>query len=184
MFQCDLISPLAVKAGTENSTALTCFCLFFLPPVLYSIARGDLAAALALSLRFGQSTSWSTRAFCPKSPGLVRSGGWLSGAELAACWCLVVHWCWPHGRATERARGSRRAPSPGGHVPPIVRREPPIPGRQKITRPSSSIGAGGEWIPKVVLPPPAPRTPTVFLISGRHVCCLRQYVGCGGRVPY
>lgn len=25
-----------------------------------------------------------------------------------------------------------------------------------------SIGAGGERIPKVVLPPPAPRTPTVF----------------------
>jgi len=61
----------------------------------------------------------------------------------------VVHWCWPHGRATERARGSRRAPSPGGHVPPIVRREPPIPGRQKITRPGSGAGAGagGKRIP-------------------------------------
>ena len=143
MFQCDLISPLAVKAGTENSTALTCFCLFFLPPVLYSIARGDLAAAVRpRALRLGQSTSWSTRAFCPKSPGLVRNGGWLSGAELAACCC----WCWPPGRATE-ARGSRRAPSPGGHVPPIVRREPPIPGRQKITRPGSGSGAGGKRIP-------------------------------------
>ena len=48
---------------------------------------------------------------------------------------------------------------------------PPIPGRQKITRPSSSIGAGGERIPKVVLPPLAPRTPTIFFNyrAGTHM---------------
>jgi len=54
---------------------------------------------------------------------------------------------------------------------------PPIPGRQKITRPSSSIGAGGERIPKVVLPPPAPRTPTVFFNyrAGTYAACVSMW---------
>ena len=133
----------------------------------------------------GQSSSWSTRAFCPKSPGLVRNGGWLSGAELAACWCLVVHWCWPHGRATERARGSRRAPSPGGHVPLIVRREPPIPGRQKIMRTGSGAGAGagGKRIPKLCCcchRLHRAHRRLFSLISGGHICCV-TVVDCGGR---
>jgi len=119
----------------------------------------------------GQSVVFNEHLLGPMSPGcLLECGaGRLAGRWKSAAGSHVKPAC----PVTEWPRAAQRA------------LRPPIPGRQKITRPSSSIGAGGERIPKVVLPPPAPRTPTVFfLISGRHVCCLRQYVGCGGRVPY
>lgn len=45
------------------------------------------------------------------APSLVRSGGWLSGAELAACWCGAVH-CWPEPRRRRRPRAAHRAARP------------------------------------------------------------------------
>jgi len=70
-------------------------------------------------------------------------------------------WRWPSGRAMEE-----RCPVTGWPRAAHRALRPPIPCRQKITHPSSSIGAGGERIPKIVLPPPAPRTPTVFFNIG------------------
>ena len=74
---------------------------FLLPP---PSRVGELAAASpSQPLRFGRSTRWSTRGVLPNkatSPTLwQRRGGWLSGAELAACW-----WCWlDDGSSTQGA---------------------------------------------------------------------------------
>ena len=95
-----------------------------------------------------QSVAFNEHLLGPMSPGcLLECGaGRLAGRGKSAAGSHVKPAC----PVTEWPRAAHRA------------LRPPIPGRQKITRPSSSIGAGGERIPKVVLTSPASRTPTVF----------------------
>ena len=76
------------------------------------------------------------------------------------------------------------APSPGGHVPLIVRCDRRSLAVKKLRIPALASAPAVSGFPKLCCRRLHRARRQFFLISGRHVCCLRQYVGCGGRVPY
>ena len=91
---------------------------------------------------------------------------------------------WNHGRALPAATWSQRALSPSGHVPLIARCDRRSLAVKKLRAIALASAPAVSGFPKLCCRRLHRARRQFFLISGRHVCCLRQYVGCGGRVPY
>ena len=117
-----------------------------------------------------QSVAFHEHLLGPMSPGCLLECG---AGRLAGRWKSAA------------GSHSQRALSPSGHVPLIARCDRRSLAVKKLRAPALASAPAVSGFPKLCCRRLHRARRQFFLIIGQaHVCCLHQYVGCGGRVPY